>query len=450
MKQYIFKYALLLGAVALWSCEPKVDEFTPSTGTADFSKFIAIGDSYTAGYTDGALGRRGQEESFSAILGKQLMYVGSDSYNQPFVLSESSVGSTQLQPGVFNGYYELNIVDGSLKPQPTVGDANIFGEQVASAENQNYGVPGAKLIHLLAEGFGNPAAGFGNYNPFYTRFMSQPMASVLGDALAAQASFISLWAGNNDVLAYAMAGGEGDAITDPAIFAGAYSQALTALVANGAKGVLGNIPAVETIPFFNTVPYNALPLDQATADMLNAAYTDYNAAADANGLPRIEFSAGANALVIADESWPLMGIRQIKADEKFLLTLPTDKIANEGWGTQVPVPAEYVLDATELAAIATATAEYNVTIKSLSEQHGFAHADLNMKMKELSTTGIIIDGHTYTGAFVTGGVFSLDGIHATGRGSAIIANAFIDAINAKFDASIPRANINDYNMVEFP
>jgi hypothetical protein len=447
MKRTIYQYMLLMMVALLAACEPNVDDFKPSNGTADFSKFIAIGDSYTAGYTDGALGLRGQQESFSYILGKQFMYVGSESFNQPLVKSQGSVGTTVLAENQNNGYFGLQVVEGALKPVPSLGDMSIFGERVYSADNQNFGIPGAKVIHM-----GNlaPYPPYPQLNPFYARFASSMDATVMGDVLAAQPTFVSLWLGNNDLLAYALAGGESDEITNPLVYAGALSNIVDAIQASGAEIVVANIPAVQAIPFFNTVPYNALPLDQATADVLNGAYANYNAAADANGLPRIEFSAGANALVIEDENFPLNGIRQIKAGEKFLLNLPTDKIKTEGWGTQVPIPDEYVLDATELAAIESARVEYNKSIKALAESKGLALADLAALMDVASMTGILIDGNRYTSTFASGGVFSLDGIHATGRGSAIIANAFIDAINEQFDASVPRANINDYDMVIFP
>jgi len=40
-----------------------------------------------------------------------------------------------------------------------------------------------------------------------------------------------------------------------------------------------------------------------------------------------------------------------------------------------------------------------------------------------------------------GGIFSLDGIHPTRTGNALIANAFIDAINQRFGDAIPAVNV---------
>src|SRR5690625_7749355 len=67
----------------------------------------------------------------------------------------------------------------------------------------------------------------------------------------------------------------GNDITDPMVFASVYSGLLEGLTANGAKGVVANIPDVTTIPYFTTVPYNAVPMDEATAAMVNANFELY-------------------------------------------------------------------------------------------------------------------------------------------------------------------------------
>lgn len=412
MKKNIFQYVLLLMVVLLAACEPKVDDFTPSNGTANFTKFIAIGDSYTAGYTDGALGLRGQQESFSYILGQQLMYVGSESFNQPLVKSEGSVGTTDLPTGGKNGYYVLSAETGSLAPKATEGDMGIFLEDAKSADNQNFGIPGAKVIHLGELPAPYPA--YPNLNPFYARFASSMDATVIGDALRAQPTFVSLWIGNNDLLGYALEGGEDDEITDPSMFAAALTGIVDAIQAAGAEIVIGNIPAIEAIPYFNYI-----------------------------------LSDGHIALVIEDENAP-GGIRQLVEGEKVLLAASTALSMGYGQSPDKPLSAKYVLDATELEELEEARVAYNKTISKLASDKQLALANLDDLMEAASTTGIYIDGHQYTSTFVTGGVFSLDGIHATGRGSAIIANAFIDAINSKFNATVPRANINDYDMVKFP
>jgi lysophospholipase L1-like esterase len=60
------------------------------------------------------------------------------------------------------------------------------------------------------------------------------------------------------------------------------------------------------------------------------------------------------------------------------------------------------------------------------------------------------DGIAYSPNFVTGGVFSLDGIHLTPRGNALVANELIKVINAKYGSTLPAVNGNAYPGIKFP
>lgn len=455
-----FKYfSLLLTAGIFWQCDVTVDEFEPSAGEADFTTFVAIGDSYSAGYTDGALGYTGQMVSFPNLIANQLKYVGMEGdFSQPLTLEGKSVGTTTIDVnGNKNGYFELAVINGSLAPKPTVGDMSIFTTWIGDkAPYNNVGVPGAKSYHLLAPGFGNAAAGNGNFNPFYTRFASNPASSsVVGDAMLNNPTFFSLWIGANDVLTYALAGGESDSITPSASFEFYINTLVATLSSGGAKGVIANIPDINAIPYFNYVAYNALDLtgkpESVTA--LNAAYAQYNALAGSKGLATIVFKEGKNAFLIADPDMTTMPesarFRQIVAGEKILLSIPQDSIKLKGWGTQKPIPANYILDATEIADISTAVVAYNTSIENIAHEKGLAFVDLKGLMDEI-LAGKTIDGVKYSSTFVSGNVFSLDGIHATPRGSAIIANEFIGAINTKFNAKVPLVTINDYKANIFP
>ena len=101
--------------------------------------------------------------------------------------------------------------------------------------------------------------------------------------------------------------------------------------------------------------------------------------------------------------------------------------------------------------VASAVAAYNISLKSLASQFKLAFVDANAKMVELSSaSGIQFDGVKYSATFVTGGSFSLDGVHLTGRGYAVIANEFIKAINAQYKSTLPQVNPNSYSGVTFP
>jgi len=63
---------------------------------------------------------------------------------------------------------------------------------------------------------------------------------------------------------------------------------------------------------------------------------------------------------------------------------------------------------------------------------------------------MVYNGVNFSTQFVTGGAFSLDGIHLNSKGNALLANEFIKVINQYFGANIPGINANAYNGVKFP
>ncbi len=439
-----FKSLVLFILLAmLWSCKPDIENFSPSKGTADFTKYIAIGNSTTAGYADGALYRQGQIYSYPNMLAEQFKKAGGGEFTQPLMLDELGFGGKRVL-----GY--VTDCAGNTSLSPTLASGTPNPQNFASIADQgpfnNMGVPGAKSFHLLAPGYGQ-------MNPYFGRFASSASTSIIADALAQQATFFTLWIGNNDVLTYAMAGGESDSITNPVAYGQYMGLILQQLTANGAKGAIANIPDITSLPFFNTIPAYGLALtSQAQVDQLNTAYTPYNAGADQLGVPHISFSLGANPFVIQDNTPPynlLGGLRQIKQGELLTLYLPQDSLKCAYWGSAKPIPAQYVLDKVEIDAISAAITSYNQTITTLASQFNLALVDLNSKLKG-AKTGLVYDGLRFTATFVTGGFFSLDGVHFNPQGNAIVANYFIDAINQQYQAKIPKINITKYPGIVFP
>lgn len=418
---------LLLVLGTLFACEPSLDEFTTTAGSADFTKYVAIGNSLTAGFADGDLYRSGQENSYPAILAYQMEAAGGGEFKQPLMFDEYGFGSRRL-------------LDASI-PAPVMAGVTPSEQNFVSIANEgpfnNMGVVGAKSFHLVPG-----AEAYSNLNPYYRRFAASPgVSTVLGEAMAQNPSFFTVWIGSNDVLFYAYDGGASDSITDPALFQQAVGGILGGMVSTGAKGAVANIPDITDIPFFtymNTkLPYFGLVLtEQAQADMLNAGYTSLNTVIKSLGsVDTLTFALGTNGFVIVDKDIP-WGIRQMKEGDLFLLTLPTDSVQNYGYGSQTPIPDKYVLTSTEIEKVKTATTSYNQIIAGLANEFGLALVDMNEHMNTLATTGITVDGITFTSAFITGKAFSLDGIHLTAQGSAVVANFFIDAINVKYSSDL--------------
>lgn len=423
LKSILFLSALLI----LFSCKPELDEVTVNSGSADFSTYVAIGNSLTAGYADGELYLSGQESSYPSILAQQMQASGGGEFRQPLMFDEYGFGNRLV----------LHATQQRPVPANVTPDQQNFESIAERGPFNNLGVPGARSFHLV-----HGAEAFSLMNPYYRRFAAQPgISTVLGEALAQNPTFFSVWIGSNDVLGYALSGGAADSITTTGLFQMALGALLQELTANGAKGAIANIPDITTIPYFtfmNTqVPYNALLLDDpAIVAALNAGYAPLNNLIKSLGsTDTIHFALGPNPFVIADKDLP-WGMRQMTGNDLFLLRLPTDSILNHGYGSQIPIPNRHVLTTAEINRIGNAIGSFNEIIKTYADQFGLAHVDINDLMFRVATTGITKDGIEFTGEFVSGNAFSLDGVHLTGQSSAMVANEFIKAINEKYGADL--------------
>jgi len=110
----------------------------------------------------------------------------------------------------------------------------------------------------------------------------------------------------------------------------------------------------------------------------------------------------------------------------------------------------YVLTPTEQQEIATATDAYNATISSVAASKGLALVDLNSILEQASSTGVMFDDYNMNTSLVFGGLVSLDGVHLTARGYALMANSFLEAIDntygSNFMASGNVAKAEDFTV----
>lgn len=329
MKKY---QIILLAAIAVGfsSCKPEFDDEisngTYTAGEADFSRYVAVGNSLTSGYMDGTMFRSGQQFSFPNLLSKQFSVVGGGEFTQPSYADDvNDIGGLLLGGNVI-GQTRMIINLSTGGPQNIVGTPTIQVAQLQAKAFNNMGVPGAKSFHLLAAGYGNLAGvATGQSNPYFVRMATSPTTTVLADAMSMNPTFFTNWIGSNDVLSYALSGGTGvnqqgnydpstyggNDITDPNVFAQVYSTITNNLTANGAKGVVATIPYVTSIPHFTTVPYNPLTTQAlggtAVVDQLNDLVGKLKGALTYLGAgDRIEmFSTTApNPLLIRDETLP--------------------------------------------------------------------------------------------------------------------------------------------------
>jgi lysophospholipase L1-like esterase len=511
------------------------EDFT--IGEADFSTYVSLGNSLTAGFSDGALYRVSQENSMPSILAERFSFVANtEPFTQP--LMNDNIGGLLAGGNPLPGFGPRLVFDGSGPVplsqlvegiQPTT---DILSNNPNGPFN-NLGVPGAKSFHLLAPGYGDFSGVVSNpptANPYFVRMASSPQTTIIADAIAQQPTFVSLWIGNNDVLGYALSGGDGsDPITPmegpPGVgFQQTYQAIVGSLVGNlpDLQAVLGNIPNVTAIPHFTTVPHD--PLDPSNPDFgdqiptLNSIYGAVNQVFQALGETDriIEFSTeGANAVVIEDENLTdlsaqisgalapnpefiafvvslglpeqaapqvagLLGeaygqARQATPDDLLVLpsssvigTVNTSSVAfliSQGLpqalagqfsveGISLPLEDKWVLLPEEQNEIFNATVEFNQVISDAATANGFALLDANALLDQIATVGVSQNNLTLTSNLVTGGAFSLDGVHPTSRGYALIANEILKAIDSaygtNFEASGNLIDISEFNTTYAP
>ncbi|MCP2043122.1 SGNH/GDSL hydrolase family protein [Pontibacter sp. HSC-36F09] len=446
MKKFFYKSSLLalMAGMFLTSCDPEIDVASPSAGTLDFTKYVAVGNSLTAGYQDGGLYREGQLASFPALIAQQLEIVGGGSFVQPLFTEAQANGSGYLKLTGFNppatpGASPSPIltpvttnlaVRTDVAPLPGGPRLTKFTDPV-----NNYAVPGMSVLSSAT-----PI--YGGVNPYFDRLLADAEVgskSYVAKVAESQPTFFTLWLGNNDVLTYATNG----AVVNPAnpfgdktpvaTFRMIYTQLLGALAKGGeTEGVVANIPDVAATPFFTTVTLDAIRKSAGMSDL--KVY--------------IRVAEGPT------------GVRELGEGDLILLTTQAaigraDQVAPgvtipHGFHPLNPLTDSEVLDKDEVAEVRAHTQELNKVIAEVAAANKIPVFDVNKFFTDRFARPFVQNGVPYSSAFITGNVFSLDGIHLTPRGNAIVANEFIRVINTNYNTNIPLVDETQYRAVLLP
>ncbi|MEX2190404.1 MAG: SGNH/GDSL hydrolase family protein, partial [Bacteroidota bacterium] len=226
-------------------------------GSVPVTKYVAIGNSLTAGYQSNALYASSQSYSYPSLIARQLRTAGANlgTFEQPLV---SDPGTPDTAGGTA-ARLEILGFSGSL---PLVGSRSVAAGTALNAAlarpYDNLGIPYAPLLSFLDTTNAFPGA-----LGFFTNHVLRPGGtlpkSVFQQVVALQPDLITFWLGNNDVLGFATSGGVSPSSpTDAGVFAAQYALALDTLrsALPNARILVGNIPDVTSVPFFTTVgPY---------------------------------------------------------------------------------------------------------------------------------------------------------------------------------------------------
>jgi len=431
MKTNKFYIGAALVLLSIASCKPTLDEYQASAGSVNFTKYVAIGNSLAAGYADGGLYLEGQKVAYPNLIAEQLKQVGGGEFKSPFFSEAQANGSSYITlTGLVNGQPVTAQVTDKLAYR---SDSPKLLTKYTDPIN-NLGVPGMRMDLSMVEGMGSPAG-----NMYYERLLpdADVMKTYFAYSTTQNHTFFSFALGNNDALGWATNGGvvkinpvtqqpdPTTVLTETARFTAILNGYVTALTMGDKKGVLATIPDVTATPYFTTVTKAAL-------------------------LGAVNAASGGNFQDVFIKT--KTGNRKSTDKDYFILTLSSAGIfGKNGYGLfeSIPVDDMWVLDESEVLQVQKRINEYNEAIKAAAASKNLALADVHGFLNNVKD-GVRINGLAVSAKYITGNAFSLDGIHLTPIGNALMANIFINAINSKYGSKIPQVDVAKYRGVKMP
>ena len=446
-----------------------------SQGNLNLQTFLALGDSFTAGVADNALFIDSQINSIPNLLASKLQLISESEFNQPLMndnygeltFGGQRIGSPRL---VLNG-------------MPTPIDQVITNyEQISSPTDctnilpgpyNNMGVPGVKMTHYAAPGYGNlNNLSSGTANPYFIRMASTPNSSILDDAILLEPTFFSLWAGIWDIVSYATGGGANSEIIDFSTFITHYNNIINSLISNGTtQGVLINLPNPLRFFYFTLFPHNSpsyIALDNSQVTTLNNAYSSYNQninTAYSDGLisdqersmRTILFQESINnAIVIEDEyltnlgAYGIPNIRQANEQDLILINaqrfigteaVPGDMNSINGYN--IPLSDQWVLTPNEQEIINSSVSSFNQHILTVASTNNLAHFDIYSIIEDAFSNGIqfgqnisnALGQNSFTLENFFTGLIGFDGIHFTPKFNGYISNKILELLDSHYGSN---------------
>jgi lysophospholipase L1-like esterase len=490
----ILSLALVLALVTGCEDYQDLDVEPVDSGDADFSTYVAVGNSLTAGFQSNALYEDAQKYSFPNLLARQLQI---ENFEQPLIGN----------PGIGDpGRIELTNLENSTTRYNT-NQGQLINTGIGQPYN-NLGVPGIKVDAYLNEP---------DDNPFYPLVVNEgnpqsPLPNIHAAVESLQPTVVSFWLGNNDILTYVTSGGLRE-FTNPSDFQTQYVSAITQIqnLESDPTVITANIPSVASIPFATTVgpqfqsqiqnneqvpglvvqktfyqenqqigaSENREPAGLIEKGNLNDPSLALILLTARDYLPYVGVSANPQAPSYNEEAvtailnyWRGYIVNAGVATEEEVAnysqsdiedtltqmtigqyqqtfndgTTPTFVASYEGFNfdepfglsAQNPFPNQFVLGENEINITNTVTGIFNSVIAS----QGDVQFDVNRFFDQIIQEG----QYTAPNSNVTlqpaiGSLFSLDGIHPSNRAHAALTNELIETLNSATNSDIDKINI---------
>jgi lysophospholipase L1-like esterase len=376
------------------------------SGGALFQRYVAMGNSITAGFQSAGINDSTQQRSYAVLLSKAM----GTSFVYPSLLGGGC-------PGPFTN----NVTQARVPTGPTGCDL-----RANNTVPNNLAVPGARATELLSN-FGVPVSSSNALTLLFLGGKTQ-----IERMTELQPTFVSAWIGNNDVLGSLTSQtnpGDPTLVTPLAQFTAQYDSILDAIDATGAKAVLISVADVSVIPYASKAaiwyclknggcPPPLPPQNPALA-----------------GIPT--FTVNVNCAPIP----PTGGGLAILVPWTIGLTKVKTAIAGVPASIDCSVDNEVVTTA-ELVGLVTAVQGFNAHIQAEATTRGMAYFDINPTLGALVANGTIPAFPNIAGALagqsVTfGPLFTLDGVHPSSTAHQVVADSLAATINAKFSTALP-------------
>jgi hypothetical protein len=415
----------------------------PAAGqTARYQQYVALGDSLTAGWQSGCLVERNQLNSYPAVLAS-ILFDGT--FQMPLVEeialtnppTTACLGAVFIPPATVTvgPISEMGPPLNLAYPAP-YNDVAIPGAEVADLTTLTHGdVNGTDLQKLSALILRNVTG-----SPFDGT--SEVTQAALLLAPAGSAGLATLWVGNNNTLGASTSGIVVDGVTlvSQADFQASYDAIIAGLPASSAL-VVANIPDVTAIPFSTTIPPVLVNPTTRQPVIINGQLVPLLGPGDA---------AYPCTPVPPDTGCALPSGTLVNLPASSLLAMGQG-IPKYAGGLGTPLPhgsfdstgphAGVILYPDDIALLQSRTAEYNEVIATSSRNA--VQVDANGILGEIAVVGYDIGGIHLSTDFLTGGIFSYDGVHPSTIGYTIIADKFIQAINDQTGSDFPRPNYSN-------
>ena len=378
-------------------------------GGAMFQRYVAMGNSITAGFQSGGINDSTQKQSYVGLV--------ADKMGSPF-------------------YYPSLTKPGCPPPIDTVFTATgvphrlgggtaatcFFRAPTIPPFLTNVAVPGAEALDLLKNG-----PGPGTNSNALTLLMLGGRTQIQA-MMAAHPTFVSVWAGNNDVLGAATNSanaGDSTLITPIATFQTTYADIVDSVSASGASAILIGVANVTAIPFFSQgATYYAIRnglVPGQPGDTFPSADSLFHV--DPLCAPSAFGGKGDSVLVPFPFGGALLGAAQAGVNDTLHCAEP-----------QTVQPAE-------LVKLLTTVAAYNAFIASQATAKNWAYLDPNTALDSLRLIPTQVAPFPNFAAACSGAPFGLaftcDGVHPSASTHLIIARYIVQAINAKYGSAIP-------------